>query len=95
MLTTQTPETIVMPFIPDFLSTYLSCTPLPNDAVLNFGPIDQLLTPSPFYLPTRLYSTFPHPMQGVLPLGQGGSKFSRLVLLYPITLPFLAPVRGR
>ncbi|KAI0086041.1 actin-like ATPase domain-containing protein [Irpex rosettiformis] len=56
-------ETIVTPFTADYLSTYLSLTPTPSDAVLSFGPIDMLMTPSPHYLPSRLFSLFPHPAQ--------------------------------
>lgn len=31
--------------------------------MLSFGPMDTLLTPAQHYLPTRLYSLFPHPAQ--------------------------------
>ncbi|EKM51007.1 uncharacterized protein PHACADRAFT_262952 [Phanerochaete carnosa HHB-10118-sp] len=57
------PETIVTPFTSDYLSTYLSLCPSASDAVLSFGPIDLLMTPAPNYLPSRLYSLFPHPAQ--------------------------------
>ncbi|OCH90405.1 actin-like ATPase domain-containing protein [Obba rivulosa] len=57
------PEAIVTPFTSDYLSTYLSVCPSPSDAVLTFGPMDALLAPASHYLPTRLYSLFPHPAQ--------------------------------
>ncbi|KAI0338782.1 hypothetical protein BDW22DRAFT_676265 [Trametopsis cervina] len=57
------PETIVTPFTADYLSTYLSLSPTASDAVLSFGPIDMMMTPAPHYLPSRLYSLFPHPAQ--------------------------------
>ena len=56
-------DTIVTPFISDYLSGYLSLCPSPGDAVLSFGPMDTLLTPAQHYHPTRLYSLFPHPAQ--------------------------------
>ena len=56
-------ETTVTPFMPDYLSTYLSLCPSPTDAVLSFGPMDHLLTPAQHYNPTRLYNLFPHPAQ--------------------------------
>ncbi|KAG1792368.1 uncharacterized protein HD556DRAFT_1239497 [Suillus plorans] len=56
-------DTIVTPFTSDYLSSYLSLCPSPGDAVLSFGPMDTLLTPAQHYLPTRLYSLFPHPAQ--------------------------------
>ncbi|OAX34810.1 actin-like ATPase domain-containing protein [Rhizopogon vinicolor AM-OR11-026] len=56
-------DTIVTPFTSDYLSAYLSLCPSPGDAVLSFGPMDTLLTPAQHYLPTRLYSLFPHPAQ--------------------------------
>lgn len=56
-------DTIVAPFTSDYLSTYLSLCPSPNDAVLSFGPMDTLLTSAQHYIPTRLYSLFPHPAQ--------------------------------
>ncbi|KAH7910083.1 hypothetical protein BJ138DRAFT_151743 [Hygrophoropsis aurantiaca] len=59
------PDTIVTPFTSDYLSAYLSLCPSPADAVLSFGPMDTLLTPAQHYLPTRLYSLFPHPAQDV------------------------------
>lgn len=58
-------DTIVTPFTSDYLATYLSLCPSPSDAVLSFGPMDSLLTPAAHYLPTRLYSLFPHPAQEV------------------------------
>jgi len=36
-------DTVVAPFTADFLSTYLSLCPSPNDAVLSFGPMDILM----------------------------------------------------
>ncbi|EAU83592.1 D-xylulose kinase [Coprinopsis cinerea okayama7 len=57
------PDTIVSSFTSDYLSTYLSLCPSPNDAVLEFGPMDTLLTPAQHYIPTRLYNLFPHPAQ--------------------------------
>ena len=51
------------PFTADYLSTYLSLIPTPSDAVLSFGPIDMLMAPSPHYIPSRLFSLFPHPAQ--------------------------------
>ncbi|KAF8884688.1 hypothetical protein BD779DRAFT_1536417 [Infundibulicybe gibba] len=57
------PDTIVAPFTSDFLSSYLSVCPSPNDAVLSFGPMDTLMTPAQHYIPTRLYSLVPHPAQ--------------------------------
>ncbi|KAF9244439.1 hypothetical protein BU15DRAFT_71425 [Melanogaster broomeanus] len=57
------PDTIVTPFTSDYLSVYLSLCPSPGDAVLSFGPMDTLLTPAQHFLPTRLYSLFPHPAQ--------------------------------
>ncbi|RDB21836.1 putative D-xylulose kinase A [Hypsizygus marmoreus] len=57
------PDTIVAPFTSDYLSSYLSLLPSPNDAVLSFGPMDTLMTPAQHYLPTRLYNLFPHPVQ--------------------------------
>ncbi|RXW18264.1 hypothetical protein EST38_g7592 [Candolleomyces aberdarensis] len=57
------PETIVTPFTSDYLSTYLSVSPSPNDAVLSFGPMDNLLAPAQHYTPTRFYNLFPHPAQ--------------------------------
>ncbi|KAL4066548.1 hypothetical protein J3A83DRAFT_4427399 [Scleroderma citrinum] len=59
------PDTIVTPFTSDYLSAYLSICPSPGDAVLSFGPMDTLLTPAQHYIPTRLYSLFPHPAQDV------------------------------
>src|SRR5882762_19896 len=56
-------ETMVTQFTSDYLSTYLSLCPSPSDAVLSFGPMDVMLTPAQHYLPTRLYSLFPHPAQ--------------------------------
>ena len=55
--------TTITSFVPDYLSTYLSLCPSPSDAVLSFGPMDFMLTSAPHYLPTRLYSVFPHPAQ--------------------------------
>ncbi|KAI6039367.1 hypothetical protein EDC04DRAFT_3062190 [Pisolithus marmoratus] len=57
------PDTIVTPFTSDYLSAYLSICPSPGDAVLSFGPMDTLMTPAQHYIPTRLYSLFPHPAQ--------------------------------
>ncbi|KAF7981000.1 hypothetical protein HWV62_35826 [Athelia sp. TMB] len=57
------PDTMVTQFTSDYLSTYLSLCPSPSDAVLSFGPMDVILTPAQHYIPTRLYSLFPHPAQ--------------------------------
>lgn len=57
------PETIVAPFTTDYLASYLSVCPSPNDAVLSFGPMDTLLTPAQHYIPNRLYNILPHPAQ--------------------------------
>lgn len=57
------PDTIVTPFTSDYLSAYLSICPSLGDAVLSFGPMDTLMTPAQHYIPTRLYSLFPHPAQ--------------------------------
>ncbi|KAJ8517835.1 hypothetical protein ONZ45_g5013 [Pleurotus djamor] len=57
------PETIITPFTTDYLSSYLSLTPSPNDVVLSFGPMDMLFTPAQHYIPTRLYNLYPHPAQ--------------------------------
>ncbi|KAJ3823783.1 D-xylulose kinase [Lentinula raphanica] len=62
------PETIVSSFTSDYLASYLSCVPsneLPGGptAVLQFGPMDMLLTPAAHYTPSRMYSLFPHPAQ--------------------------------
>ena len=56
-------DTIVTPFTSDYLSAYLSICPSPGDAVLSFGPMDTLMAPAQHYLPTKLYSLFPHPAQ--------------------------------
>ena len=56
-------DTVVAPFTADFLSTYLSLCPSPNDAVLSFGSMDILMTPAHHYVPTRLFNLFPHPVQ--------------------------------
>ncbi|KAF8344616.1 hypothetical protein F5887DRAFT_969877, partial [Amanita rubescens] len=56
-------DTVVAPFTADFLSTYLSLCPSPNDAVLSFGPMDILMIPAHQYIPTRLYKLYPHPVQ--------------------------------
>ena len=56
-------DTIIATFTADYLSTYLSLVPSPSDAILSFGPMDFLLTSAPHYLPSRLYSVFPHPAQ--------------------------------
>ncbi|KAH7886664.1 hypothetical protein F5I97DRAFT_1869221 [Phlebopus sp. FC_14] len=57
------PDAIVTPFTTDYLSAYLSLCPSPGDAVLSFGPMDLLMTPAQHYIPTRLYSLYPHPAQ--------------------------------
>ncbi|TFK21695.1 actin-like ATPase domain-containing protein [Coprinopsis marcescibilis] len=57
------PETVVSAFTSDYISTYLSLCPSPNDAVLSFGPMDTLLTPAQHYIPKRLYNLYPHPAQ--------------------------------
>ena len=57
--------TTLTPFSSDYLSSYLSLLPSPNDAVLSFGPVDTLLTPAQCYIPTLscLYNLFPHPVK--------------------------------
>ncbi|KAJ7102736.1 hypothetical protein C8R44DRAFT_945498 [Mycena epipterygia] len=57
------PETGVTPFTSDGLAAYLSLAPAPSDAVLQFGPMDVMMSPAQHYIPTRLYSLFPHPAQ--------------------------------
>ncbi|KAI0300008.1 actin-like ATPase domain-containing protein [Multifurca ochricompacta] len=57
------PDTIIASFTADYLSTYLSLVPSPSDAILSFGPMDFLLTSATHYLPSRLYSIYPHPAQ--------------------------------
>ena len=56
-------DTIIATFTADYLSTYLSLVPSPSDAVLSFGPMDFLLTSAPHYVPSRLYTVYPHPAQ--------------------------------
>ncbi|KAH8978855.1 hypothetical protein EDB92DRAFT_1955857 [Lactarius akahatsu] len=56
-------NTIIASFTADYLSTYLSPVPSPSDGVLSFGLMDFLLTCAPHYLPSRLYSVYPHPAQ--------------------------------
>jgi xylulokinase len=56
-------DTTIASFTADYLATYLSLVPSPSDAILSFGPMDFLLTSAPHYLPSRLYSVFPHPAQ--------------------------------
>ncbi|KAH7868927.1 uncharacterized protein C8R40DRAFT_1060708 [Lentinula edodes] len=62
------PETIVTSFTSDYLASYLSCVPSSDPstgatAVLQFGPMDMLLTPAARYIPSQSYSLFPHPAQ--------------------------------
>ncbi|KAJ7026949.1 D-xylulose kinase [Mycena alexandri] len=57
------PETGVTPFTSDGLAAYLSLAPAPSDAVLQFGPMDTMMAPAQHYIPTRLYSLYPHPAQ--------------------------------
>ncbi|KAJ7123884.1 hypothetical protein C8R43DRAFT_1111876 [Mycena crocata] len=57
------PETGVTPFTSDGLAAYLSLAPQPADAVLQFGPMDVMMAPAQHYIPTRLYSLYPHPAQ--------------------------------
>ncbi|KAF9078726.1 hypothetical protein BDP27DRAFT_1310068 [Rhodocollybia butyracea] len=62
------PETIVTSFTSDYLASYLSlCTSggelTGPTAVLQFGPMDMLLTPALHYTPSRMYSLYPHPVQ--------------------------------
>ncbi|KAJ6495910.1 D-xylulose kinase [Mycena vulgaris] len=57
------PETGVTPFTSDGLAAYLSLAPAPSDAVLQFGPMDVMMSPAQHYIPTRLYSLYPHPAQ--------------------------------
>ena len=54
---------MIASFTADYLSTYLSLVPSASDAVLSFGPMDFLLTSAAHYLPSRLYSVYPHPAQ--------------------------------
>ncbi|KAJ7876588.1 D-xylulose kinase [Mycena leptocephala] len=57
------PETGVTPFTSDGLAAYLSLAPQPADVVLQFGPMDVMMAPAAHYIPTRLYSLYPHPAQ--------------------------------
>ncbi|KAJ7908853.1 D-xylulose kinase [Mycena leptocephala] len=57
------PETGVTPFTSDGLAAYLSLAPQPSDVVLQFGPMDVMMAPAAHYIPTRLYSLYPHPAQ--------------------------------
>ncbi|KAJ7457348.1 hypothetical protein FB451DRAFT_593352 [Mycena latifolia] len=57
------PDTGVTPFTSDGLAAYLSLAPAPSDAVLQFGPMDVMMAPAAHFIPTRLYSLFPHPAQ--------------------------------
>ena len=54
---------MILPFSSDYLSTYLSLCPSPTDAILQFGPMDVMLSPASQYIPSRLYSLVPHPAQ--------------------------------
>jgi xylulokinase len=56
-------ETSIIPFTSDHLATYLSLCPTSSDSIISFGSTDVLLTAGSHYLPTRLYSLFPHPAQ--------------------------------
>ena len=56
-------ETSIIPFTSDHLATYLSLCPTSSDSIISFGSTDVLLTAASHYLPTRLYSLFPHPAQ--------------------------------
>lgn len=56
-------DTILTPFTSDYLSSYLSLCPASTDVVIQFGPMDSMLTTAPHYLPNRLYTLFPHPAQ--------------------------------
>lgn len=79
-------DTIVAPFTSDYLSGYLSLCPSPGDAVLSFGPMDTLLTPAQHYLPTRLYSLFPHPAQDALEKRRYIAMLtSRYAIVHPIS----------
>ncbi|KAF9002097.1 actin-like ATPase domain-containing protein [Cyathus striatus] len=71
------PETIVAPFISSTLSNYLSLLPSQGDAILSFGPMDTLLTPAAHYIPTRLYTLIPHPVQDGAGdrAGRGGKRY--------------------
>lgn len=53
----------MLPFTSDYLSTYLSLCPSPNDTVLSFGPMDIMLAPASQYVPNSLYTLVPHPAQ--------------------------------
>ncbi|KAJ7242356.1 hypothetical protein B0H12DRAFT_1132424 [Mycena haematopus] len=55
--------TSVTSFTSDGLAAYLSLAPQPSDAVLQFGPMDVMMAPAQHYIPTRLYSLYPHPAQ--------------------------------
>ncbi|KAF8579137.1 actin-like ATPase domain-containing protein [Ramaria rubella] len=57
------PETFITPFTSDHLATYLSLCPTSSDSIISFGSSDVFLTAASHYLPTRLYSLFPHPAQ--------------------------------
>ncbi|KAJ7226725.1 D-xylulose kinase [Mycena pura] len=57
------PETGITSFTSDGLAAYLSLAPALSDTVLQFGPMDTMMTPAQHYLPTRLYHLLPHPAQ--------------------------------
>ncbi|KAL5521859.1 hypothetical protein ACEPAF_1703 [Sanghuangporus sanghuang] len=57
------PETILLPFTSDYLCTYLSLCPSPTDVVLQFGPMDVMLSPATQFIPNRQYTLVPHPAQ--------------------------------
>ncbi|KAF5389580.1 hypothetical protein D9757_004089 [Collybiopsis confluens] len=57
-------DTVVTSFTSDSLASYLSlCSADSSTGVLQFGPMDMMLTPAKHYNPSRLYSLFPHPAQ--------------------------------
>ncbi|KIK68498.1 hypothetical protein GYMLUDRAFT_35926 [Collybiopsis luxurians FD-317 M1] len=58
------PDTVVTSFTSDYLASYLSLCPFDSSTgVLQFGPMDMMLTPAQHYKPSRMYSLFPHPAQ--------------------------------
>ena len=89
-------DTIIASFTADYLSTYLSLVPSPSDAILSFGPMDFLLTSAPHYLPSRLYSVYPHPAQDP---SEKRKYISMLTSRYAVTsnglsLPSYASIRN-
>ncbi|KAK7023012.1 hypothetical protein R3P38DRAFT_2957081 [Favolaschia claudopus] len=56
------PKTIITALTSDGLAAYLSVAPQPSDVVLQFGSLDVMMVPAQRYIPTPLYSLFPHPV---------------------------------